>query len=128
MDQEQLGKFIEGIDSLNTDNLPVVEFYRHTVNLVASSKASKARLLNEIAKNMQHPLRYVGNVPEEERERLKKELDRLYEGYRYLLVGHSLIALSDFSGEDVEQYVRQYYQQAYEYLPASTYLQRYLAE
>jgi len=128
MDQDELEKMVEGVESLNTDNLPVVEFYKHTVNLVASSKASKAKLLNEIAKHMQHPLPYIVNVPEDEREQLKKDLDRLYEGYRYLLVGHSLIALSDFSGEDVEQFIRQYYRQAYELLPESSYLQRYLTE
>jgi spermidine synthase len=128
MDQEQLTQWIEGVDRLNTDNLPVVEFYKHTVNLVASSKASKAMLLNDIAKNMQHPLQYARNVPEPERENLKGELDRLYEGYRYLLVGHSLIAVSDFSGEDVKKYVRQYYQDAYDLLPESSYLQRLLFE
>jgi spermidine synthase len=128
MDREHLEGWIEGVHSLNTDDLPVVEFYRHTVNLVASSKASKAKLLNEIAKNMTLPLVYVRNVPEQQEDKLRSELERLCEGYRYLLVGHSLIALSDFTGEDVTPYVWDYYGRAFQLLPESTYLKRYLEE
>jgi len=127
MDERLLKRWVAGVRGLNTDNLPVVEFYRHTVNLVASSKASKAKLLNEIAERMQQPLGYIRNIPESENERMKQQLDRLYEGYRYLLVGHSLLALSEFSEQDLDSYIRDYYDQAYQLLPESRYLHRALA-
>ena len=125
--EQQLREMVADVRVLNTDNLPVVEFYDHSVDLVADSKKSKAVLLGEIAKRMEHPLKYVQNVPAGEREQLKRQLDRLYEGYKNLMLGHSLIAISEFSGADVEKFIRQYYEKAREYLPESTYLQKYLS-
>ena len=75
---------------------------------VASSKASKASLLNEIARHMQHPLRFVRNGPDSEREALARELDRLYEGCRLLRIGRGLSALNEFSGEELRRFLREY--------------------
>ena len=105
------------------DSIPGASYLIQTGQAVEQSKAV---LLGEIVKRMENPFKYVRNVPAGEREQLKQQLDRLYAGYKNLMLGHSLIAINEFSGADVEKFIRQYYEKAKEYLPESTYLQKYL--
>ena len=92
---------VSGENTLNTDNLPVVEFYRPILNPQAAKKYAKAILLNHIFHRLEDPMLEVVNVPPEERASLAADVGRFRDADSLLLEGHALLALVEFS-DDLE--------------------------
>lgn len=128
MGTEALHKFVQGIDTLNTDDLPIVEYYDRPADYVAATAASKSKLLADLGKYMENPWHYVQNVPGDERDALKAQLDRLYEANRYLVQGHFYLTAANIISLDVESQIRDNYQKAYELLPESEYLRKFFEQ
>jgi hypothetical protein len=68
----------------------------------------------------------VLNVPEDEREELKKQLNRLYEGNKYLILGHFFLTARSIVSMNVDGSIRENYRKAYDLIPESMYLKNYL--
>jgi spermidine synthase len=128
MGEEALGKFIAGTSAVNSDDLPVVEFYERPADYLAATAASKAELLSETAKYMENPYPYVLNVPADEKDELKKQLDRLYEGNRHLILGHFYLTAKSIISMNVDVNIRDDYRKAYDLIPESEYLMRFFIE
>lgn len=128
MGEENLKKMVERIDKLNTDNLPVVEFYDRPMNVFIASKIAKTYLLTDVVRYMENPYPYVQNVPEDKKEELKRQLDRLYEGYRNIIQGHCFLTARNYlkENEDVERAIGVYYAEAFKLIPESSYLRKIL--
>lgn len=125
MEEGALRKWVEGINKDNTDDLPVVEYYKRPMNVQLATRVTKVSLYFEMAKLIENPFQYVRNVPEDQKAELKKQLDRLYEGNQYLFTGHAAMAASSYSRLNVEATMKEYYSKAYKLIPESTYLQNY---
>lgn len=125
MGEEGLKKLVGSISILNTDDLPVVEFYKRPNDYLVSTAASKVLLLAETAKYMENPYKYVQNIPEDEKVELKKQLDRLYEGNKNIIMGHCYFTAKKIVKTNVDQLIYDNYSRAYKLIPESTYLKNF---
>jgi spermidine synthase len=133
MDERNLKILVNGIETLNTDDRPVVEFYKRSNNLLLESKRTKALLIEEIRKLMVNPYELVRNIPDEKKPELEQELDRFFKGYKYLLMGHCLLIYSkyfnfDFDSDSKAKIARSLegaYRRAFDLIPGNLYLKNY---
>jgi spermidine synthase len=131
MDEKNLKILVDDIDTLNTDDQPVVEFYKRSNNLLLESKRTKAFLMGEIRKLMINPYELVSNIPGEKMKDLKQELNTFFKGYKYLLMGHCLLIYNNYFNFDSDsraKIVRSLegaYEKAFELMPGNLYLQNY---
>jgi len=125
MGEDALKKFVGNVSSDNTDDLPIVEFYKRPNDYLVSTAASKAMLLLDTSKYMENPYKYVQNVPENEKSELKKQIDRLYEGNKDLIMGHYFLTAKQIISSNVDKSISDYYKKAYELIPESSYLKEY---
>jgi spermidine synthase len=126
--EENLQRMVAETTKLNTDNLPVVEFYDRPMNVFIASKISKTYLLADLARYMENPYPYVINVPDDKKAELKRQLDRLFEGNLNLVQGHCFLTSKNYLKLDVDTAVQNYYSKAYKLIPESTYLKKYFSE
>jgi spermidine synthase len=126
MGEKGLQAMVGGITTLNTDDLPVVEYYTPAADLRAESKRSKANLISRIGKNLEDPFPSVVNLPPGSSAGVEAAVGRIVAGNLNLLLGHALLALEDFTGEDLSEMIRKYYREAQVLLPRSKFLRRYL--
>ena len=126
MGEKGLKAMVGGETTLNTDDLPVVEYYTPAADLRAESKRSKANLLSRIGKNLEDPFPSVINLPPGSSAAVEAAVKQIVAGNLNLLLGHALLALEDFTGEDLSVMIRKYYTAAQQLLPQSKFLKRYL--
>ncbi len=122
MTEGNLRRMVDDGDALNTDDRPVVEFY----NLAETSQErTKTAMILELSKYMQDPLPYVKNVPDGARDTLKQQLDRMFAGNQFLLLGHFFyLGYLQAAGSEEKEYLRtnllSAYQKAMELIPRNT--------
>jgi hypothetical protein len=125
MGEDALRELVADVASLNTDDLPVAEFYAPVADMRAETRRTKAILLGQIVKYLQNPLDHVTDVPEEKRAFVKAQVERLVEGYRDLTIGHAFLAMQEYTGKDYSAPIHQFYRRAFSIFPDNAYLKDY---
>ncbi len=134
MGGKKLRNMTADITSINTDNHPVVEFYKRTGDLMQSAIMSKIKLIELLGKNSEDPYPYIKNIPDGCRDTVKNQLARLYEGNQYLMMGHAARTYREFLSAvgscppEIDARINHYYSLAFTLMPENLFLRNYFTQ
>jgi hypothetical protein len=134
MGEKSLRSITADVKTINTDNHPVVEFYKRTGDLMQSAMMSKIKLIELLGKNSEDPYPYIQNIPGQSKDTLKNRLAKLYEGKQYLMMGHAartykqLLSATGGGPPEIDSLIQQYYSRAAALLPENPFLRRYFGK
>ncbi|MBD3321638.1 MAG: hypothetical protein GF350_11140 [Chitinivibrionales bacterium] len=121
-----LEDLVDDIDVLNTENRPVIEFFKFRQN---SKDFTHMELLKLFARQLQSPFPLIDNIPDTSANAIADSINSIHKGFSNMLMGHrSTLAymLTPPEQKERKEQMRQqagfYYSRAAQYLPQLPYL------
>ena len=142
MGEDKLREFTSDVTRLNTDNLPVAEFFMKIGRKVYNTRQYPAILLSDIVRYKESGMRYVVDIPPLEKQGLEEKLADYCKGDSLRIQGHICTMLFNVLMDDAKTskkvdmneayryYINGYrdYSEALHYLPADRFLKEYFVE
>jgi hypothetical protein len=140
MGEEKLREFTSDVTRINTDNLPVAEFFRKIGRQLYTKEECPALLLPDIVRYKENAMRFVVNIPPSEKEGLEEKMSAYCTGDSLRIEGHSCYMRSfallkakgskDYLSEAYRYYSKAYhcYSEAQHYLPDDRFLKEFFIE
>jgi hypothetical protein len=140
MGEEKLREFTSDVTQINTDNLPVAEFFRKIGRQLYTKEECPTLLLQDIVRYKENALSCVVNIPPSEREGLEEKMSAYCKGDSLRIEGHCCYMRSfallkakgskDYLSEAYRYYNKayQYYSEAQHYLPDDRFLKEFFIE
>ena len=140
MGEEKLREFTSNVTQINTDNLPVAEFFRKFGRNVLPKEEYPALLLPDIVRYKENAMSYVMNVPDSEKTGLEEKMSAFFKGDSLRIEGHSsyMHSFSIMKAKATKEYLNEsfrYYGDAYRnyatalaYLPDDRFLKEFFVE
>jgi spermidine synthase len=142
MGEEKLREFTSDVTQINTDNLPVAEFFKKIGRKTYRNRQYPALLLSDIVRYKENGMTCVVNVPSSERVGLEEKMSAYCKGDSLRIQGHictiqfnvlTTDAKESKTGDMIEAFqyysnAYRYYSEALHYLPADRYLKEFFDE